>query len=841
MAGKDDKHSVFTSHVAAPPPVSRGASSRTNSSQKKRPSETGIPIEFRGATNFEYDLVERLAFGGMGEIWLARQKGDGVDRLVAVKRLLSHYQGNQSHLGMFFDEARLQALLSHPHVVQIYDMGEQDEHLFIAMEYVHGVTLKDLVDHSRAKGALPLAHIVDVITQTCEGLSFAHNLCDAYQKPLQVVHRDINPNNLLLGFDGVIKIIDFGIAQSEMTHGRTETGTIKGKFAYMSPEQSAAEDVDRRSDIFSLGIVLYELLTGENPFHRKNVVLSLEAIQRLDPVSVEVKRADAFALAPIVEHCLAKKKEHRFNDCAELGAALRALLDDGLIETSEEPLSVWLKKTFNKERDIHHQRVAKFAKGAGTGKSQAVLQQLLPSAEGPQEAPFGLDNAESIERTHTKESPASLAGFGVLPETIPGALPVDKNPPLQSLPNDTSILSSPGPIFSAPSHLQAKADPATLASLVQDIPVVAGAAQEQVLPSSDLVIGEAMSRSTAPFAASHAPQNIDPTPSFGVDTSETTSHPSLAALSPAVIEPRKSKAPWAAFLAMLLLLGGAAAFWVLRDIDDNDVNPALVLNEKTKEEVLGQKSIADDDNKAASDADKKAASDADKKAASDADKKAASDADKKAASDDDKAASDDDKAAFDDDKDAPDADKDAPDADKNSASDGDKKAASPSDEKVVQKRNKARDKNRKRSDRKKRNRQRKARKKAERDEVKVAANQKEPVGETLAKKDQTKKVKKEKVGKLSLRVSGMRMKGGTSRILFAGESIRIRLSGLEGETQNAKCDANGHPVVEWGEDEDHCDALGHRAGKQCRGWKNTHDDNASLREKGAGGGEASKG
>jgi len=254
-----------------------------------RPSSQPLPEKERGFGR--YTLLRRLAYGGMGEVFLARQGGAGslagVAKLVVVKRILGHMRRDDKHRRMFLDEARLQALLNNPHVVQIYDMGEEDGHIFLAMEHVLGPSWRMIVDRMRRlRTWVPLAHVCSMVSQAARGLSYAHNLIDVSGAPLRIVHRDINPHNVLVSYDGEVKIIDFGIAKSELQEGNTETGTIKGKFNYMSPEQSAAHKLDNRSDIFTLGICLQELLTNENPFRRPNVVLSLEAIQKEAPVRV---------------------------------------------------------------------------------------------------------------------------------------------------------------------------------------------------------------------------------------------------------------------------------------------------------------------------------------------------------------------------------------------------------------------------------------------------------------------------------------------------------------------------------------------------------------------------
>ena len=312
----------------------------------------------------DYDLLRRLAFGGMGEVFLARRKSDvgvdlgvgGLTRLIVVKRVLGHMRRDDRHRQMFLDEAALQKMLRSPHIVQIHDVGDHDGLVFLAMEHVHGPSWRGLVDRCRRRRQhIPVAFVAEMMIQACEALSYAHNLFDDDTgMPLRVVHRDINPHNVLVTYGGVVKVIDFGIAKSELRDGQTETGTIKGKFAYMSPEQSAAEPLDARSDLFALGICLYELLALANPFKRSNIVLSLEAIQKTTPKSIAEVRPGAAILAPIVERMLRKNPDDRFFDCSEVATALRALMVDGLLPEPKQTLSVWLRELYADDIAEHH-------------------------------------------------------------------------------------------------------------------------------------------------------------------------------------------------------------------------------------------------------------------------------------------------------------------------------------------------------------------------------------------------------------------------------------------------------------------------------------------------------
>src|SRR5579859_155424 len=215
-----------------------------------------------------YELLEPLASGGMARVFRARMIGAaGFEKIVAIKFMLPSFAGNPEAVKMFVDEARLAATLSHANIVGILDFGERDGSYYIAMEYVAGANLRVLLRRASETGrhARPLvaSHLV---AEVARGLDYAHRKSDSEGRPLFIVHRDVSPQNIVVSWTGEVKVLDFGIARSRARNTQTVSGTIKGKYAYMSPEQAAGQPLDRRSDIFSLGAVLYELLAHQKAY-----------------------------------------------------------------------------------------------------------------------------------------------------------------------------------------------------------------------------------------------------------------------------------------------------------------------------------------------------------------------------------------------------------------------------------------------------------------------------------------------------------------------------------------------------------------------------------------------
>ena len=274
-----------------------------------------------------YRLLRRLARGGMAEVFLARQQGvEGFERRVAIKRILPHLSDSTEFRTMFLDEARLAAQLSHPNIIHIYDFGKVDDYFYIAMEYVDGVDLGRLIKQARTS-PVPFELIARTLADICAGLHYAHNISDGAGKRLNVVHRDVTPQNVLVTYDGIVKVVDFGIAKATWQASRTRPGVVKGKYAYMSPEQVEGRSLDARSDVFSAGICMYELMTGMPLFRRDNVTEAMKEIRDGKPIHPEHHRADIPPeLLAILKKSLETSRDQRYATAAAMQLELERYL-----------------------------------------------------------------------------------------------------------------------------------------------------------------------------------------------------------------------------------------------------------------------------------------------------------------------------------------------------------------------------------------------------------------------------------------------------------------------------------------------------------------------------------
>lgn len=285
-------------------------------------------------TNFEpkpfgkYYLTDSIAIGGMAEIYKAKTFGvDGFEKILAIKKILTHYSADKEFITMLTDEAKLVVNLTHANIVQVYDLGRVGDDYFISMEFIDGINLRDLIEKSKErKEAIPADIAIFILSEVCRGLDYAHNKKDQNGQPLQIVHRDISPQNILVSHEGGVKIVDFGIAKAAMNLSQTNIGTLKGKVTYMAPEQAFGKPIDGRTDLFSAGIVLFELLTRERLFTGESQMEILKKIRNTKITEKNISPNIPVHIRPIVAKALAYAVKDRYQSAADMQIALTKAL-----------------------------------------------------------------------------------------------------------------------------------------------------------------------------------------------------------------------------------------------------------------------------------------------------------------------------------------------------------------------------------------------------------------------------------------------------------------------------------------------------------------------------------
>ena len=304
----------------APPAASPLATQRVEAAREEPPRDVAFG---------QYTLLERVAVGGMAEVWKARMKGvEGFQKTVAIKKILAHLTDSVDFVTMFIDEAKLAAQLNHPHIIHIYDLGKIDEDFYIAMEYVEGKDLRSILNTARREGTpLPVGLALLVASRLASALDYAHRKRDFDNRELGLVHRDISPQNVLISYEGDIKLCDFGIAKAVAKASKTQMGALKGKLQYMSPEQAWGRVVDSRSDIFSLGAVLFEMLTGRRLFAGESEISVLESVRECRVQSVrDVDPTVPEPVDAIVRRALAEDPDDRYQTAGEMQKEIDAVL-----------------------------------------------------------------------------------------------------------------------------------------------------------------------------------------------------------------------------------------------------------------------------------------------------------------------------------------------------------------------------------------------------------------------------------------------------------------------------------------------------------------------------------
>jgi len=395
-----------------------------------------------GVTLGRYEILMPVAQGGMAAVWAARMVGSrGFQKIVAIKTMLPGLSEDSEFEAMFLDEAGLAARIRHPHVCEILDLGDENGMLYIVMEWVNGETLFVLNRAAKDKGGFPLPLLLRLLSSTCAGLHAAHEMRDEEGRALGLVHRDINPANIMVSYDGIVKIVDFGVAKATARVSITRVpGMLKGKAHYLSPEQVRGESIDRRSDIFSLGILMYVMITGRHPFKGETDKQTMDNIVSAIPVPIsDLMQGVRSDLEAVVMRALEKNPDERWSDCAELqrsldqiSNAISAAVTDG--------------------------DVAKFVRSVVGDRSERRRQDLSASIQAADARGPGVDGAPSRRRDiaettpsskHISIPPASRGASleGIIPISLEDKPVVPAEPPPQNLRVElTSLPPGPAPL-----------------------------------------------------------------------------------------------------------------------------------------------------------------------------------------------------------------------------------------------------------------------------------------------------------------------------------------------------------------------------------------------------------
>ncbi len=388
----------------------------------------------------KYLLLDRINIGGMAEVWRGKQFGaSGFERLVAIKRILPNIAEDDEFISMFIDEAKISVQLTHANVASIYELGNILGSYFISMEYIPGKDMRAIFDRCRKKGEpAPVPLVAFCVSKMCEGLDYAHRKKDGMGRDMNIVHRDISPQNVLISYEGEVKVIDFGIAKAAGKATKTQAGILKGKFGYMSPEQIRGLPLDRRSDVFAIGVCLYEMLTGERLFVGDSDFSVLEKVRKAEvPSPTTYNRRIPEVLERIVLKALAKDVDERYQYASELGDDLQRFLITSDTIFSRKDLAQYMKSTFAEDVEREKQRLLDYADIKPPEGMQAALEaasfnspiQLTPPP--PAAVPVVQPVAPQPRMT------------GSMPAVPPGG--VRRSPTLAALPKLTAATAAPTP------------------------------------------------------------------------------------------------------------------------------------------------------------------------------------------------------------------------------------------------------------------------------------------------------------------------------------------------------------------------------------------------------------
>ncbi|WP_342380152.1 protein kinase [Myxococcus stipitatus] len=383
-----------------------------------------------------YVLVRKLAEGGMAEIFLAKLLGaDGFERNVVIKRMLPHLSNIPDFVEMFRDEARLAAKLAHPNIIQIQELGFTEGCYYICMEYLAGEDFSTTLRLAgRRRQYLPYPIVLRVLIDSARGLHYAHEFSNESGQPLNVVHRDISPSNLYLTYQGQVKVLDFGIAKAESRLVNTRTGVVKGKYMYMAPEQARGQEVDRRADIFALGVSLYEALTHVRPFSRENDLAVLNALLHNEFKRPRELRADLpEALEAIVLKAMAPFANDRYATAEAFAQDLEAFLGEHYSGSGTQQLGPFLRSHFGDERFTERTRIPTLASLSAALGVVTQATGLMEAGTNVVGAPASLGAGQTAPTAQAWGTHSPTSSSGLVP-AVPKTPATENAPPPEPLP-----------------------------------------------------------------------------------------------------------------------------------------------------------------------------------------------------------------------------------------------------------------------------------------------------------------------------------------------------------------------------------------------------------------------
>jgi serine/threonine protein kinase len=361
-----------------------------------------------------YELLLPIAKGGMASVWAARLRGTrGFQKMVAIKTMLPGLVDDLHFERMFLDEASLASQVRHPHVIEILDLGEVDRILYLVMEWVDGEPLNIIMKYAATRGGIPLAIAVSITAQTCRGLHAAHELRDENGTLVGLVHRDVSPQNVLLTYEGVVKVVDFGVAKAtSRASNETEAGQLKGKIAYMSPEQLRGERIDRRTDVFAVGILLYMMTTGTHPFRGDDQGKTIRRISSDEPVTAPSSIVPGYpaGLEAVVMQALAKDASKRYPTANDMLIGLTRALPPSMRASTDEEVAEFLRALLPDRLEKRKAAIKAALEAADRREARKSLPGMSDS-DVRDEAPTVLEGlASSREMTPSAEGRLSLPG-----------------------------------------------------------------------------------------------------------------------------------------------------------------------------------------------------------------------------------------------------------------------------------------------------------------------------------------------------------------------------------------------------------------------------------------------